>query len=142
MFYIRELSPERTNTSNWGYRQTLPRGLPSEDQHIQQRIQTDSTQRVSFREGIQTDPTQRSSIREDQHIQQRRIQTDPTQRASIRWDNHQTTGNQKRKLTDTTSERNQQWQTREYQTAEQNTSIKVKYCKTTYLIRWFIVKTS
>jgi pyruvate formate-lyase activating enzyme-like uncharacterized protein len=35
----------------------------------------------------------------------------------------------------TTSERNQQRQTREYQTAEQNTSIKVKYCKTTYLIR-------
>ena len=30
MFYIRGLSPERTNTSNWGHRQTLPRGLPSE----------------------------------------------------------------------------------------------------------------
>ena len=35
----------------------------------------------------------------------------------------------------TTSEKNQQRQAREYQTAEQNTSIKVKYCKTTYLIR-------
>jgi hypothetical protein len=50
-------------------------------------------------------------------------------------DDHQTTGNQKRKPTDTTSERNQQRQTREYQTAEQNTSIKVKYCKTKHRLR-------
>ena len=94
---------------------------------------------------IQTDPTQRASIRKNQHIQQRRMQTDPTQRASIRWDDHQTIRNQKRKPTDTTSERNQQPQTRDYQdtTAEQNTLIKSrniaakKYFRETSVFYWW-----
>ena len=130
MFYIRGIPPERTNTSNWGYRQTLPkRASIREDQHMQQRrIQTDPSQRASIRKDqhiqlrIQRDPSQRASIGEDQHIQLR-IQRNPTHRASIRWDDHQTTGNQKRKPTDTTSERNQQWQTREYQQTQQLSKI-------------------
>ena len=98
-------------------------------------------------------PYQRSSIREDQHIQLRKIdrpysegfhQRGPKHRTEEDTDRPYSEGfhqirrppnHRKSKPTDTTSKRNQQWQTREYQTAEQNTSIKVKYCKTVYLIR-------
>ena len=130
MFYIRGLPPERTNTSNWGYRQTLPRGLPSE--------RTNTSNRGGYRQtqprGLPSERTNTSNRgRYRQTLLNRRLPSD-----------EMTTKPQeiKRENRDTTSERNQQRQTREYQTAEQNTSIKVKYCKTSYLIRWFIVKTS
>ena len=115
---------QRTNTSNRGYRQTLPRGFPSERGY-----------RQTLPRGLPSERTNTSNRGRYRHtLLNRRLPSD----------GETTTKPQeiKRENWDTTSERNQQRQTREYQTAEQSTSIKVKYCKTSYLIRWFIVKTS
>ena len=144
----RGLPSERTNTSNWGHRQTLPRGLPSERTNTSNWRYRQTLPEVFHQRGP-THPTE-----EDRQTLLRRLPSERTKtsnRGGYRQtllrglpSDQTTTKPQeiKRENLDTTSKRNQQWQTREYQTDEQNTSIKVKYCKTVYLIRWFIVKTS
>jgi hypothetical protein len=81
---------------------------------------------------MQTDPTQRASIRRGQHIQQRRIQTDHQMR---RPPNHKKSKEETNRhyIREEPAAPDQRLSTDI--TAEQNTLIKVIYCKTAYLIR-------